>query len=140
MEIKYKNLTTEYLKELSDLVINNKDILKPNTLMVYYIVNRLYPDISFVALVQGKVIGFVVAFSNALNQIWLHQLAVDVNYRGNGIGKELIRKLESASVGNKINFSVKKTNTSAISLYEKLGYKKVIFEEVIDQLIFEKKL
>jgi len=140
MVIEYEELKPEYLEELYDLVQQNKDILKPNTMMIYYIVNRLFSEVSYVARYKGKVIGFLISFLNSSNEVWLHQLAIDKNFRKKGIAKALILNLEKKCIGKKINFSVKETNTSAIHLYTKLGYTSLGFEKAINQLLFEKRL
>lgn len=128
-----------YLKELKSLSDKNKDVLKPNTKMLYFIVTRLFTNVSFVALVDTKVIGFIISFKNE-KSIWLHQLAVDKEYRGQGIAKSLIEELESVSTNCVIEFSVKEDNHSAIALYEKLGYEKQFFNPEIDQIMYNKVL
>jgi len=129
--------TEHYLNAVKALSDQNKDVLKPNTKMLYYIVARLFSKVSYVAIQNDVVIGFVVSFKND-NRIWLHQLAVDRAHRGKGIAKALIHKLEQASAGCTIEFSVKEDNHAAIALYENLGYKKASLHTEIDQVIYAK--
>jgi ribosomal protein S18 acetylase RimI-like enzyme len=131
--------SNKYLNEVKALADNNNDVLKPNTKMLYFIVARLFTNISYVALVNNDVIGFIVSFKNG-NRIWLHQLAVDKEFRGKGIGNSLITKIESVSNDCEIEFSVKENNHKAIKLYEKLGYEKDQFNAEIEQIIYKKKL
>lgn len=126
-----------YLNEVKSLADKNNDVLKPNTKMLYFIVARLFTNISFVALVNNNVVGFIISFQND-NRIWLHQLAVDKEFRSKGIGKSLIQKLEIAAGNSKIEFSVKENNYKAIKLYEKLGYEKDKLNTEIEQIIYTK--
>jgi len=52
----------------------------------------------------------------------------------------LISNLENNLSGINIEFSVKESNLNAIRLYESLGYKKGIYNEQIDQVIYSKKV
>ena len=61
-----------------------------------------------------------------VDYIYLDDLSVTEKRRGNGIGTSLIHKAEdyAKELGLKdILFHVEKTNTSALRLYERLGYK-----------------
>lgn len=127
----------KYLNELKLLADKNKDVLKPNTKMLYFVVARLFSKVSYVAILNNNVIGFIISFKNG-NHIWLHQLAVDKNHRGKGIAKTLLRELETAAAQCTIEFSVKKDNYTAIALYEKLGYEKSSFHSEIEQIIYHK--
>lgn len=129
----------KYLNDLKLLADKNKDVLKPNTKMLYFIVARLFSEVSFIAILNNKVIGFVISFKNG-NQVWLHQLAVDKKYRGNGIAKALLLKLETAVINCAIEFSVKEDNYAAIALYQNLGYEKTSLHAEIEQVIYTKKI
>jgi len=137
MNISILPYSDNYLNEVKSLADKNDDVLKPNTKMLYFIVARLFTNISYVALVNNSVVGFIVSFQND-NSIWLHQLAVDKEFRGNGIGKLLIQHLELAANNCKIEFSVKENNHKAIKLYEKLGYKRDELNNEIEQIVYKK--
>jgi len=139
MSITYKNLELTYLDELHALSCSNSDVLKPNTKMLYFIIGNYFSNISYIALENNKMVGFLVAFQQE-NKIWLHQIAVDKNYRNKGIATTLISHLENNLSGISIEFSVKESNLNAIRLYESLGYKKVVYNEQIDQVIYSKKV
>ena len=139
MSITYKNLELTYLDELHALSCSNSDVLKPNTKMLYFIIGNYFSNISYIALENNKMVGFLVAFQQE-NKVWLHQIAVDKNYRSKGIATTLISHLENNLSGISIEFSVKESNLNAIRLYESLGYKKVVYNEQIDQVIYSKKV
>lgn len=138
MNYKIIPFSEEYVSKLKSLSDKNKDVLKPNTKMLYFIVARLFTKVSFIALEGLEVVGFIVSFQDG-KRIWLHQLAVDKKYRGQGIAKSLIRQLEYVSTNCTIEFSVKEDNYSAIALYEKLGYTKNAYNPEIDQIMYHKK-
>lgn len=61
-----------------------------------------------------------------VDYIYLDDLSVTEKKRGNGIGTSLIHKAEDYAMElglEDILFHVEKTNTSALHLYERLGYK-----------------
>jgi ribosomal protein S18 acetylase RimI-like enzyme len=79
---------------------------------------------------DGKVAGFVMTDFNSFtdNSIYVSQLAVDPDYQGHGIGRELMKKAEGLALKhgyNKVALHVRKDNEKAIALYKSLGYKKV---------------
>ena len=135
----YKNFELKYLDDLHKLSISNNDILKPNTKMVYFIIGNYFSDTSFIALDNNKIVGFLVSFKRE-TKIWLHQIAVDKNFRKKGIASKLLNMLEEKLVDATIEFSVKENNSNAIRLYESIGYKKIKYNEQIDQIIYSKKI
>ena len=139
MSITYKNLELTYLDELHALSCSNSDVLKPNTKMLYFIIGNYFSNISYIALENNKMVGFLVAFQQE-NKIWLHQIAVDKNFRKKGIASKLLNMLEEKLVDATIEFSVKENNSNAIRLYESIGYKKIKYNEQIDQIIYSKKI
>ena len=135
----YKNFELKYLDDLHKLSISNNDILKPNTKMVYFIIGNYFSDTSFIALNNNKIVGFLVSLKKE-TKIWLHQIAVDKNFRKKGIASKLLNMLEEKLVDATIEFSVKENNSNAIRLYESIGYKKIKYNEQIDQIIYSKKI
>jgi len=139
MPITYQTFELDYLDALHELSLSNSDILKPNTKMLYYIIGKFFSDISFIALDNDIMAGFIVAFEKN-NTIWLHQLAVNKTHRNQGIATKLIKCLEKKVPGKTIEFSVKEANHRAIKLYESLGYKKLGYHEQIQQVIYRKNI
>jgi len=76
----------------------------------------------------GRIVGdVVVLFSRATSVARLYSLAVAPDTRGEGLGKELMRAAEQVAWANHrayIRLEVRKDNTSAIELYEQLGYRR----------------
>lgn len=78
----------------------------------------------------------------------LYSLAVNPKYRGKGIGKKLMEKLEAAAAeegSTYLRLEVKVSNKKAIALYESLGYrkfamKKDYYQDHQDAECYEKKI
>lgn len=80
---------------------------------------------------RGQVIGCVlVAFSG--NAAKVRQLAIDDDYRGRGIGAELMRRAEQAILARNIRTVTLHGRVTARGFFEKLGYTAVseVFTEV----------
>ena len=78
----------------------------------------------FVALLNGEVVGYIGSH-NVLGEVYITNVAVFPEYRCNGIGEKLIKRLIE-SVENEdadfITLEVRKSNVSAINLYKKCGF------------------
>lgn len=75
--------------------------------------------------------GFLSAFANVLlpvaeSEFYLRTLAVDVDWRGRGVGRQLLE--EAIAAGGRVGFKrirldVNANNAPALRLYERLGFK-----------------
>jgi ribosomal-protein-alanine N-acetyltransferase len=70
-------------------------------------------------------------------------IAVDKDYQGKGIGKELIQYIIDNTKSEKIMLEVKANNDPAISLYTNMGFKQIhirpkYYEGNIDAIIMER--
>lgn len=78
----------------------------------------------FVALLNGKVVGYIGSH-NVLGEVYITNVAVFPEHRNKGIGEKLIKKLVETVQGENAGFvtlEVRKSNVSAIKLYEKCGF------------------
>ncbi len=78
----------------------------------------------FIALLNGEVVGYIGSH-NVLGEVYITNVAVFPQYRNKGIGEKLIKKLVEAVESEKADFitlEVRKSNISAIKLYEKCGF------------------
>lgn len=77
---------------------------------------------------EGTMMGFIWIHKHEFfdeTRLHINQLAVNPQFRGKGIAKQLIRKSEELALelGIKtMDLSVSENNKSAIKLYEKLGF------------------
>ncbi|KAF5087726.1 ribosomal protein S18-alanine N-acetyltransferase [Methanoculleus horonobensis] len=90
-----------------------------------------YPETFFVAKNNGDVAGFVAGgIEDTGEEIYGHvmNLAVAPGYRRQGIGRNLIRRLEREYVvlgASAVQLEVRVTNTGAQEFYRRLGYREV---------------
>ena len=78
----------------------------------------------FVALLNGEVVGYIGSH-NVLGEVYITNIAVFPDHRKKGIGEALIKKLVETVESEKADFitlEVRKSNISAIKLYEKCGF------------------
>jgi N-acetylglutamate synthase len=82
-------------------------------------------DLSFIAIIDNKIIGAILG-SHDGRRGYMHHLAVDLNYRYNGIGKSLanacLEKFKEIGL-EKSHIFVFKDNEPAIKFWDRLGYK-----------------
>jgi len=94
-------------------------------------INKKFADKIFYYLLEKEVVGFVtVKNSNDFSTIGL--IAVDNNYQGRGIGKQLINIVENYCLElniNELRIPTQKENISACNFYKKLDYN--VFEALI---------
>ena len=83
------------------------------------------PELFFVGLLDGVVIGSVVAGYEG-HRGWINYLAVSPDFQRRGYGRKLVEKAteELKKLGcPKINLQVRKTNDKVIEFYKHLGFK-----------------
>lgn len=78
----------------------------------------------FVAELNGEVVGYIV-FSKILDEVHLENIAVDERWRRKGIGSKLLEFLIEKNKESSIFLEVRPSNTPAINLYKKYGFKKI---------------
>ena len=86
--------------------------------------NEIEKGTVFVAKKHANILGYCI-FMQCADEGEIYKIAVDENFRGQGIGSsiltETISHLEKSGAEN-IYLEVRKSNTSAISLYKKFGF------------------
>ena len=117
----------ELFIEMLQTIYHTKDVqgYEPGYLDRYW---KNGEDIILVAAADDVVIAYlaVEVHREDVDYIYLDDLSVTEEKRGNGIGTSLIHKAEDYSMElglEDVLFHVEKTNTSALRLYERLGYK-----------------
>ena len=103
-------------------------------------ISKIFADKIFYYQSEKEVIGFVtVKNSNDFSTIGL--IAVNNNYQGKGIGKQLINFVENYCLVlniNELRIPTQKENISACNFYMKLGYS--IFEKLVLKHYWKKNL
>ena len=82
------------------------------------------PDLFLLALINGQVVGTVMAGFDGVRG-WIHHLAVQSPYRRQGIASRLMKAAEQGlelAGCPKVNLQVRATNSTVIGFYRSLGY------------------
>lgn len=80
--------------------------------------------VRFKAVRDDQMIGFVAGDTRRHDGwAWIANIAVDPRYRRQGIGRALLLTCESKLHVPRVRLTVRLSNTAAIALYEKEGYK-----------------
>lgn len=92
----------------------------------FMIANKLavQPELLFVGLLEGKVVGAVMAGFDGVRG-WLYHLAVAPESRRRGIATQLVRTAEARlrELGcPKVNLQVRASNAEVVAFYRSLGY------------------
>ncbi len=85
---------------------------------------------SFCVKEKRKILGLILAktFYYAKGKyIWVEELVVREEHQGKGIGKKLMKKLETACRKKKVDSMTLNTKEINTKFYKKLGYKKTKF-------------
>ncbi|ASJ02160.1 ribosomal-protein-alanine N-acetyltransferase RimI [Thermococcus profundus] len=86
------------------------------------------PDTFLVAEYNGRIIGYVMGYLRPDLEGHIMSIAVDPEYRGNGIGSALLREVIERLINRGaryIGLEVRVSNEKAIKLYERFGFRKV---------------
>lgn len=88
------------------------------------------PELFFVGLLDDRIVSSVMAGYDG-HRGWVYYLAVDPEYRKQGLGRQIMAYAEEILLAlgcPKIDLMVRKTNTEVIRFYEQIGYRE---DEVI---------
>ena len=118
--INYYNQALELWKKSEGIGLSSSDDI--DDLEIYIQHNQ---DYSFLALLDGEVIGTILA-GHDYRRAYIYHFVVDENYRKRGIGKLLLEKslskLKNMGIV-KCHIAVYKDNMGAKSIWEKVGFK-----------------
>jgi ribosomal protein S18 acetylase RimI-like enzyme len=88
------------------------------------------PELFFVAEIANKIVASIMAGFDG-HRGWVNYLAVAPRHRQMGVGRALMRHVETALTERgcpKLNLQVRATNQQVLTFYERLGY---VQEEVV---------
>jgi ribosomal-protein-alanine N-acetyltransferase len=98
------------------------------------------------ATVDGQMVGFVAAdIRRSENVVWIATIGVLTEFRQQGIGSALLTAVEDRVTVSSIRLSVRTSNLTALSLYNRLGYHRYgtwphYYADGEDALVLEKNL
>lgn len=98
----------------------------PYGLALLRMYHALSPDLFLVAEVEGRVVGYVIGLCKRWGEGHVISLAVHPRHRRRGIGRALMEALLARFKERgmqAVRLEVRVSNTPAIKLYEKLGFR-----------------
>ncbi|MGA1931178.1 diaminobutyrate acetyltransferase [Arcobacter sp. YIC-464] len=111
-------------KKIHGLVKSTK-VLDVNSEYLYLLQSTHFQDLCSVATYEDKVIGFVSGYMipNEPNTLFIWQVAVDDNFRGNDLARRLIMEIinrEELNI-NYLHTTVSPSNNASIRVFEKVA-------------------
>lgn len=143
IDIIVADISKDIINKILELEKNNETLISDNQLNEYILNTNV---ITIIAKNDNKIVGFLIA-KNLIDSIDLEYILVDKNSRNMNIGSHMLNMLFDASKKlniTKIILEVRKSNITAINLYEKNGFKiihkreKYYKDNLEDALIMEK--
>ena len=129
MKIKVVKAKTLALKDCERLVIGSEPFktFGFNKKSCQRIVNGIKSSNLLVAKSGRHILGYAIYTTSFLNGYYLKQIVVDPDFRGVGLGKKLMKSLESETFKNRkvLYLCVSDFNRSAQKFYKSMGYKRV---------------
>ncbi|UCE91824.1 MAG: GNAT family N-acetyltransferase [Methanobacteriota archaeon] len=92
---------------------------------LYLTIHNIWPSGFLVLEVEGRIEAFVAAVESEKNVVRVLMLAVTPEHRGRSFGSLLMKELHArciAAAAHMVKLEVRKSNSSALSFYERLGY------------------
>ena len=133
--MEYKLLEKEDLKLMKDVLEDDGMIFNTDYLNNFLNDKNAY---GFIAKENNKVIGFAYAYTllrpDGKNMFYLHSIGMLPNYQNNGYGSQLLSFIKeySQKIGCSEMFVITdKGNARACHVYEKLGGKNDIDDEIV---------
>ncbi len=85
---------------------------------------KVQPELFIVGVVSNRIVSTIMSGYDG-HRGWIYYLAVDPDFRQNGIGRRMVEKVEMKlrKLGcQKINLQVRNSNKSVIAFYEHIGF------------------
>ena len=76
--------------------------------------------------IQGRIIGMARAISDGFSDAYIQDVVVSPEFRGRGVGKELVRRLTQYCVSRKIAWIGLVAEPGTQEIYENLGFRPLI--------------
>jgi len=132
---------------LLEVADNQKQYISPNKISLQDAMENQEVARTFAIYADGKLVGFTMfafdlEYEDPNDRYWLWRFMIDKNLQSKGYGSaalELIIEYFRNNGAGYIKLSTKETNTTALSLYRKFGFKEngeMNGEEIVLQLDF----
>lgn len=119
-----------YTKEDQDSVIKLWDKVFPgapphnNPVRDRRTLQEVPPELFLLAIQEDQIVGLVMAGCEG-EQGWVHYLGIDPDYRRQGIGASLMKRVEARMIGmgcREVHFQIWASKMEVQAFYETLGY------------------
>ena len=99
--------------------------------------SRVYAN-GYLFELDGKAVGYALTANTYSNEsggmiVWIEEIYIQPEYRSRGLGKEFFKYIEN-NMGRdvkKIRLEVREDNERAVKLYERLGFSKVEYMQMV---------
>jgi len=121
-EVMIRHFTPE---DFQDILEIEREVFLEHNPLVYMNFYEMIGEGFLVAEEEGKVAGYVVGYRSTENEGHIFSVGVREEYRGKGIGKELIYAICDLFVANGLKYArleVRNSNKRAQKLYRSIGF------------------
>lgn len=149
--MRIRKYSSDDAKEVSALV--GKNLLEVNTKdytreLMSWLADCYSPDSMNSAAIEKEVFvgvegGKVVATAALLDGGWIHDVFVDPQWHGKGIGRAMMAFLERLAKSRNVRAITVPSSITAVSFYENIWYqplKQTVSEEGLTEVLMEKEL
>lgn len=123
--IDIRNINQSDIKDIRKLLAICEPYVLPYSNYVYWILENYYSSSCFVATINDEIIGFISAMPSIEKEIiFVWQISINSNFRGMGIGKQLLDKVVDSAQKFKMNaiqFSIDSNNAASKRLFMNLA-------------------
>jgi [ribosomal protein S18]-alanine N-acetyltransferase len=112
-------------EDFQEIVEIETEAFSEHDSLVYMNFYEMVGDGFLVAVQDGKVVGYIVGYRSAENEGHIFSIGVKEEYRGKGIGTELIHEICDMFVVNGLKYArleVRYSNKGAQKLYKSIGF------------------
>lgn len=124
MVVKILKMKESDLNQIYKIAKNHFTDVGDEWLTMDYLKNSFKPNnLSYVAKIDGKIVGGIIMILEDIVKNWVRFIIVDKNYRKMGIGSKLLKEVTNhLKYGESIFVDTGITDKSAIAFYEKNGF------------------
>jgi ribosomal-protein-alanine N-acetyltransferase len=112
-------------EDFQEIIEIEKEAFSEHNSLLYMSLYEMARDGFLVAKQDGKIVGYVVGYRSAENEGHIFSVGVKEEYRGRGIGRELIYTICSIFFAKGLKYArleVRNSNKKAQKLYNSIGF------------------
>lgn len=134
MEVKIKRLTNNFQDIIQEIIEIEQEAFGAGGLNEWSITPFIYHGAVYIARIDQEVVGVIEYMRDfdKVNKTYLYGLAVDKDYRNQGIGNKLLKYSLNKLKGDKIKeveLTVDPDNEEALNLYREFGFERIAYRK-----------